>query len=109
MFAKGMWSCVTLLLVFFACVDINVAKTGTRQRRGSCVYNQYTNGCSTPTGYEPYRKEFTPACNEHDVCYCCVSNVYDQRTVNVIILGKLGIPFIAQGPEIQSWVSLTLG
>ena len=33
-----------------------------------------TNGCSIPFGLPFfYKKEFTRACNKHDVCYSCVS------------------------------------
>lgn len=74
MFPRSILSCVGLFFVFSTCVDINLAKSF-RSKRNSCVYNEHTNGCSTPTGYEPYRDEFTPACNEHDVCYFCVSSV----------------------------------
>ena len=70
MFAKGIWSCAALLLVVLSCVDVSTARK-IRAKRSTCVSDEHINGCSTPTGHEPYREEFTPACNEHDVCYFC--------------------------------------
>ena len=33
-----------------------------------------TDGCSVPLSLPfPYKKDFTPACMKHDVCYRCVS------------------------------------
>ena len=88
MFAKGIWSCAALLLVILSCVDVSTARK-IREKRSTCVSDEHINGCSTPTGHEPYREEFTPACNEHDVCYFCVSNV--QR-LNWVVPEKIHTP-----------------
>lgn len=37
-----------------------------------CDADRNTNGCSTPMGINaPYKREFTPACDKHDICYGC--------------------------------------
>ena len=34
-----------------------------------------SNGCSTPLSNTPFKSDFTPACNQHDICYStCLSN-----------------------------------
>ena len=38
-----------------------------------CAVLSDVNGCSTPFKKFPYRDQFTPSCNSHDVCYRCVS------------------------------------
>lgn len=39
-----------------------------------CEADRNTNGCSTPMGINaPFKREFTPACDKHDICYGCVS------------------------------------
>lgn len=39
-----------------------------------CNADKHTNGCSVPLGINaPYKEDFTPACNKHDICYGCVS------------------------------------
>ena len=39
-----------------------------------CKADKYANGCSVPLGMNaPYKDQFTPACNKHDICYGCVS------------------------------------
>ena len=34
------------------------------------------NGCNSYGFFETYKALFTPACNEHDACYFCVSGKY---------------------------------
>ena len=42
-----------------------------------CDADRNTNGCSTPMGINaPYKREFTPACDKHDICYGCVSTYF---------------------------------
>lgn len=37
-----------------------------------CEADRNTNGCSTPMGMNaPFKREFTPACDKHDICYGC--------------------------------------
>ncbi|PFX19817.1 uncharacterized protein LOC111337718 [Stylophora pistillata] len=37
-----------------------------------CEADRNTNGCSTPMGINaPFKREFTPACDKHDICYGC--------------------------------------
>lgn len=36
------------------------------------------NGCSTPSG-TPFKKEFTPYCNRHDLCYTCASACFGDN------------------------------
>ncbi|XP_068697737.1 uncharacterized protein [Montipora foliosa] len=37
-----------------------------------CDADRTTNGCSTPMGMNaPFKHEFTPACDKHDICYGC--------------------------------------
>lgn len=37
-----------------------------------CEADRNTNGCSTPMGMDaPFKREFTPACDKHDICYGC--------------------------------------
>ena len=39
-----------------------------------CNADKHANGCSVPLGINaPYKSDFTPACNKHDICYGCVS------------------------------------
>ncbi|KAK3086241.1 hypothetical protein FSP39_015673 [Pinctada imbricata] len=39
-----------------------------------CTFNPVVNGCSIPGQLPaPYKTDFTPACNRHDICYACVS------------------------------------
>lgn len=39
-----------------------------------CTVLDDINGCSVPLRLPfPYKAQFTPACNSHDVCYRCVS------------------------------------
>ncbi|KAK3743876.1 hypothetical protein RRG08_048504 [Elysia crispata] len=40
---------------------------------GTCrIYNPDANGCSSPFNLDfPFKKEFTPSCNRHDMCYGC--------------------------------------
>ena len=41
-----------------------------------CSNNKYTNGCSIPFNLPWfYKKEFTPDCHKHDICYYCVSKI----------------------------------
>lgn len=41
-----------------------------------CVNNtRLTNGCNTLGLFEAYKLQLTPACDEHDICYYCVSTV----------------------------------
>ena len=59
------------LLLF---VIIVFATRPTRPRPQSCKADKYANGCSIPLGIlAPYKEQFTPACNKHDICYGCVS------------------------------------
>ena len=52
----------TTLLVTQACVN-------------GCSILKEINGCSTPLRLPaPFKQDFTPACNIHDICYNCVSN-----------------------------------
>ena len=83
MFASAMWVAASLLLAFATCIDTKVVKKNS-EKRDSCVYDEHTNGCSTPTGIEPYRDTFTPACNEHDVCYFCVSDLVSSSQYTVV-------------------------
>ncbi len=47
-----------------------------RPRPQICKADKYANGCSVPLGMAaPYKEQFTPACNKHDICYGCVSEV----------------------------------
>ena len=49
-----------------------LALTGYTQ--AGCITKQYVNGCSIPFRFQfYYKREFTPSCNKHDVCYSCVS------------------------------------
>ena len=42
-----------------------------------CEADRNTNGCSTPMGMNaPFKREFTPACDKHDICYGCVSTCF---------------------------------
>lgn len=42
----------------------------------TCEVLKKTNGCSIPFGLPfPFKKDFTGACNKHDVCYECVSRI----------------------------------
>lgn len=39
-----------------------------------CDADRNTNGCSTPMGMNaPFKRQFTMACDKHDICYGCVS------------------------------------
>ena len=39
-----------------------------------CEADRQTNGCSVPLGIEAlFKRQFTPSCNKHDICYGCVS------------------------------------
>ena len=39
-----------------------------------CKADKHTNGCSVPLGMNaPFKDDFKPACNKHDICYGCVS------------------------------------
>ena len=65
------------VVVLLCVVVTSLAKTcddAPYNNRCTCDFNPYTNGCSSPTGkYTPYQRQFTQACNKHDVCYKCVS------------------------------------
>ena len=40
----------------------------------SCAADKFADGCSVPSVFPaPFKKEFTSACNRHDICYGCVS------------------------------------
>ncbi len=57
-----------VLVAMFACLG---------ESEGSCPSSNHVNGCSIPLGAPfPYKKQFKPACDKHDVCYECVSKVY---------------------------------
>ena len=44
-------------------------------RPHTCEVDKYADGCSVPLGISaPYKEQFTPACNKHDICYGCVSS-----------------------------------
>ncbi|PVD21307.1 hypothetical protein C0Q70_19480 [Pomacea canaliculata] len=48
---------------------------------GAFQCSSFANGCSTPLNMDVwYKKEFTPACNIHDVCYRCVrqTTIFDD-------------------------------
>ena len=46
----------------------------TNHRALSCAADQFADGCSVPPEFPaPFKKEFTSACNQHDICYGCVS------------------------------------
>ena len=48
-----------------------------------CNADKHTNGCSVPLGINaPYKKDFTPACNKHDICYGCVSAYFDSSEMS---------------------------
>lgn len=58
----------TTLAALVLVIAFSVSGTGAFQ----C--SSFANGCSTPFNMDVwYKKEFTPACNIHDVCYRCVS------------------------------------
>lgn len=43
-----------------------------------CEADRQANGCSVPLGIEaPFKRQFTPSCNKHDICYGCVSMADD--------------------------------
>ena len=47
-----------------------------RRKRTMCSYKNYVDGCSVPAAGQviaAFEDEFKPSCNEHDVCYFCVS------------------------------------
>nr|QNH72513.1 toxin candidate TRINITY_DN7890_c0_g1_i1 [Isarachnanthus nocturnus] len=40
--------------------------------RTLCEVDRQTNGCSVPFGIDaPFKREFIPACDKHDICYGC--------------------------------------
>nr|QNH72507.1 toxin candidate TRINITY_DN36719_c0_g1_i1 [Pachycerianthus maua] len=40
--------------------------------RKLCEVDRQTNGCSVPFGMEaPFKRQFIPACDKHDICYGC--------------------------------------
>eukprot|EP00112_Aurelia_sp_Birch-Aquarium-sp1_P007971 Seg187.12 transcript_id=Seg187.12/GoldUCD/mRNA.D3Y31 product="Conodipine-M alpha chain" protein_id=Seg187.12/GoldUCD/D3Y31 len=46
-----------------------------------CKADKYANGCSVPLGMNaPYKDQFTPACNKHDICYGCGHHYNWSRT-----------------------------
>ncbi len=48
-----------------------------RPRPEICKADKHANGCSVPLGMTaPYKEQFTPACNKHDICYGCVSKAF---------------------------------
>ena len=58
-------------------LSISAAVHGGKTPSGTCDVLKKTNGCSIPLDLPfPYKQEFQPVCNEHDVCYICVSTVY---------------------------------
>ena len=68
--------CFTLALVLILTISlhgVDLMKRTRRRKRATCSYQNHINGCSVP-GNLPfiYKERFTPACNEHDVCYFCV-------------------------------------
>lgn len=53
-----------------------------------CEADSYTDGCSVPFGLDtPFKEIFTKACNKHDTCYGCVSQIisYSFQTLFVVI------------------------
>ena len=49
----------------------------TLARPQACSADKHANGCSVPLGINaPYKADFTPACNKHDICYGCVSTFF---------------------------------
>ena len=50
---------------------------GALSRPQICNADKHANGCSVPLGINaPYKNDFTPACNKHDICYGCVSSCF---------------------------------
>lgn len=55
--------CVMIIQAFSLHVD---------RRPASCSADKFADGCSVPSVIPaPFKKEFTPACNRHDICYGC--------------------------------------
>ena len=57
---------VTVLSLIFCLVGVSMGE------EEECTQGIH-NGCNTYGFFSAYRTLFTPACNEHDACYFCVS------------------------------------
>ena len=78
-----------LKVMYIATLSI-LALTGYTQTQ--CIADSRVNGCSIPLGLPfYYKREFTPSCHKHDICYFCVSTtVYyiddnSSSTLNIIL------------------------
>ena len=60
------------------------------------------NGCSVPFGLPFfYKREFTPACNKHDVCYYCVRLTFVFLRVKTGVRTKNSITKSEQHVELR--------